>query len=76
MTGITWASTVGLLIAPYAGTYSALPIALAMPGVARVAPRVALLVAAIAPIATGHLLPVYAGLIILWSLLPGDREPH
>lgn len=68
LTGITWAATAGLLLAPYAGTYAALPIALAMPGIARLAPTMALVIAAVSPIATTHPLPIYAGAILIGSL--------
>ena len=37
-TGLAWAVTAGLLIAPYAGTYGALPIALALPAMAILRP--------------------------------------
>jgi hypothetical protein len=72
-TGITWAATSGLLIAPYAGVYSALPIALAIPGLARATPGWALAIAAVSPIATTHPLPLYAAAILLAALLV--REP-
>jgi hypothetical protein len=67
-TGLAWAVTAGLLLAPYAGTYSALPIALALPGMAILAPSMALLVVAVSPIATTHPLPIYAAAILIGAL--------
>jgi hypothetical protein len=75
-TGLTWAATAGLLLAPYAGTYAALPIALAIPGIGRVAPTMALVIVAVSPIATTHPLPVYAAAILIASLfLPEPGLP-
>jgi len=73
VTGLTWAATAGLLLAPYAGTYAALPIALAMPGIGRLAPTMALLIVATSPLATTHPLPIFAGAILIGSL--GFVEP-
>jgi alpha-1,2-mannosyltransferase len=67
-TGITWASTSGLLLAPYAGTYAALPMALAIPGIARLAPTMALVIVAVSPVATTHPLPIYAAAVLIGSL--------
>lgn len=75
LTGITWAATAGLLLAPYAGTYAALPIALAIPGIGRLAPTMALIIVAVSPIATTHPLPVYAGAILIASLFLTEPEP-
>ncbi len=66
--GLTWAVTSGLLLAPYAGTYGALPIALALPGMAVLAPLTAFAVVAVSPIATTHPLPIYAAAILLAAL--------
>lgn len=66
--GLAWAVTAGLLLAPYAGTYGALPIALALPGMAILAPAMALVVVAVSPIATTHPLPIYAAAILLGAL--------
>jgi hypothetical protein len=67
-TGLTWAAASGILLAPYAGTYSALPIALAVPGMLRSSPTAALLIVALSPIATTHPLPFYAAAILLLAL--------
>jgi hypothetical protein len=67
-TGLAWAVTAGLLLAPYAGTYSALPIALALPGMAILAPSMALVVVAVSPLATTHPLPIYAAAILIGTL--------
>lgn len=74
LTGITWAATSGLLLAPYAGTYAALPIALAMPGIGRLAPTMALIIVAVSPAATTIPLPIYAGAILIASLFLSERE--
>ena len=58
--GLTWAVTAGLLIAPYAGTYSALPLALAVPGLLASAPTFTLAMVALSTVATGFALPFYA----------------
>ena len=68
-TGLVWAATAGILVAPYAGTYSALTIAVAMPFLAAVAPWFALAILAISPIATGYALPIYAAAILAGALL-------
>jgi hypothetical protein len=65
LVGLVWAATAGLLLAPYAGTYAALPIALAVPGLVAAAPVLALAIVGVSPIATTHPLPVYAALIML-----------
>ncbi|HLY12726.1 MAG TPA: glycosyltransferase family 87 protein [Candidatus Limnocylindrales bacterium] len=69
--GLTWAVTAGLLIAPYAGTYSALPLALAVPGLLASAPTFSLAMVALSTIATGFALPFYA----LAALLAGWTQP-
>ena len=71
--GLAWAAASGILLAPYAGTYAALPIALALPAVGPLAPAFAFAIVAASPIATTHPLPIYAGLILLGSL--AFREP-
>jgi hypothetical protein len=70
---LAWAMTSGILLAPYAGTYAALPIALALPAVGPLAPAFAIAIVAASPIATTHPLPVYAAAILLISL--ALREP-
>ena len=72
-TGIAWAATAGILIAPYAGTYSVLPAALAVPGLLKRAPNFSLVMVALSPVATGFLLPLYALAILAAALLV--REP-
>jgi len=71
-TGIAWAATAGILIAPYAGTYSVLPAALAAPGLIKRAPNFSLVMVALAPVATGFLLPLYAMAILAASLLVSE----
>ena len=71
--GLAWAAASGILLAPYAGTYAALPIALALPAVGPLALAFAFAIVAASPIATTHPLPIYAGLILLGSL--AFREP-
>lgn len=73
--GLTWAVAVGLLIAPYAGTYAALPIAVAIPPLARVAPWLAFAIVAVSPVAVTHPLPIFAGAILVASLAVSDLEP-
>ena len=68
-TGLAWAATAGILIAPYAGTYSALTIAVAIPFLGATAPWFALAIVALSPIATGYALPVYAAAILVGALL-------
>jgi len=70
--GLAWAATAGILLAPYVGTYGALPIAVALPAIGPLAPVLALVIVAISPIATTHPLPFYAAGIMLASL--GLRE--
>ncbi len=78
-TGIAWAATAGILIAPYAGTYSVLPAALAVPGLLKRAPNFSLVMVALSPVATGFLLPLYALAILAAALLvrePGPVAPE
>lgn len=70
--GLVWAVTSGILLAPYAGTYSALPIAVALPVIGPGAPWLALAIVALSPIATTHPLPLYAAAILLGSLVLRD----
>jgi hypothetical protein len=72
--GLAWATASGILLAPYVGTYGALPIALALPAIGALAPSLALVIVAISPIATTHPLPFYAAGIMLMSLML--REPR
>jgi hypothetical protein len=70
---LVWAATAGILLAPYAGTYSALPIALAMPSLVALSPWFAVAIVAVSPLATTHPLPFYAASIMLGSLALGRR---
>ena len=72
-TGLTWAATAGILIAPYAGTYSALPVALATPGLLQTAPTFTLAMVALATVATGFALPFYAAAILVAALTVSER---
>ena len=74
ITGLTWAATAGLLIAPYTGTYAALPVIVALPLLGPLAPGVALAIVAVSPIATTHPLPFYAAAILIAALRL--REPE
>ncbi len=67
-TAVTWAVTSGILLAPYAGTYAALPVVLALPVLGPLMPLAALAIVGLSPVATTYLLPVYAGAILLASL--------
>jgi len=74
--GMAWAAASGILLAPYAGTYSALPIALALPAIGPLAPALALVIVAISPIATTTPLPFYAAGMMLAALaLHEPRAP-
>src|SRR5450759_3326179 len=72
--GIAWATTAAILLAPYVGTYGALPIVLALPAIGPLAPALALVIVAISPIATTHPLPFYAAGIMLASLALRERR--
>jgi Glycosyltransferase family 87 len=71
--GLVWAAASGILLAPYAGTYGALPVVLALPAIGPLAPVLALVIVAISPIATTHPLPFYAAGIMLASLALRER---
>jgi hypothetical protein len=71
--GLVWAVTSGIVLAPYAGTHAALPIAAALPVIGPLAPLPALAIVAVSRIATTHPLPLYAAAIMLATLAP--REP-
>ena len=71
--GIAWAVTTGILIAPYAGTYSALPLALATPGLLKTAPTFTLAMVALSTVATGFALPFYAAAILAAALIASRR---
>ncbi len=73
--GLVWAVTSGILIAPYAGTYSALPIAIAVAVIGPTAPRVALAIVAVSPIATTYPLPFYAASILVAALVVRGPSP-
>ncbi len=70
---LAWAVTSGILLSPYAGTYAALPIALALPAIGPHAPTFALAIVATSPIGTTIPLSFYAAAILLGSLFL--REP-
>lgn len=70
---LVWAVTSGILLAPYAGTYAALPVAVAMPVIGVASPWFAVAIVAVSPIATTHPLPIYAVVIILGALVLGKR---
>jgi len=72
--GLAWAMASGILLAPYVGTYGALPIAVALPAIGPLAPVLALVIVAISPIATTHPLPFYAAGIVLASLALRERR--
>ena len=72
--GLAWAMASGILLAPYVGTYGALPIAVALPAIGPLAPALALVIVAISPIATTHPLPFYAAGIVLASLALRERR--
>ena len=72
--GLVWAAASGVLLAPYAGTYSALPIALAIPAIGPVIPLLALVIVALSPIATAYPLPMYAAGIMVASLALRERR--
>jgi hypothetical protein len=74
-TGISWVVTSGILIAPYAGTYSALPVALAAPGLLKTAPNFTLAMVALSTVATGFALPFYAAAILVAALTVPERPP-
>lgn len=71
--GLVWAVTAGILLAPYAGTYSALPAVIALPVLLPSLPVLALVLVAISPIATTHPLPLFAAVILLGALRPRPR---
>jgi hypothetical protein len=71
---LVWAVTAGILLAPYAGTYAALPVAIAMPFLGAASPWFALVVLAVSPIATTHPLPFYAAAIMLGALALGRER--
>lgn len=70
---LAWATASGILLTAYAGTYAALPIALALPAIGPLAPAFALLIVAVSPLGTTIPLPFYAGFILVGVL--ALREP-
>jgi Glycosyltransferase family 87 len=72
--GLASAAASGILLAPYVGTYGALPVALALPAIGPLAPGLALLIVAVSPVATTHPLPFYAAGIMLASLALRERR--
>jgi hypothetical protein len=67
-TALVWAVTSGVLLATYAGTYGALPIALAIPAFLVSQPLVAIAIVAASPIGTTLPLPLYAAAIMVAAL--------
>jgi alpha-1,2-mannosyltransferase len=72
--GLAWACASGILLAPYAGTYAALPIVLALPAIGPLAPAFAFAILAASPVATTHPLTFFAAAVMLGVLLL--REPR
>lgn len=73
-TGLVWAMTSGILLVSYAGTYSALPIALVLPAIGPLAPMLVLVIVATSPIGTTIPLPFYAAGILLASFAARERR--
>ena len=69
-----WAVTVGILVAPYAGTYSALPVALALPVIGPALPIVAVLLVGLTPFGTTLLLPIWAAVVLVAALFVRDAR--
>jgi hypothetical protein len=72
---LIWAVTCGILIAPYAGTYSALTVVVALPVLGPALPVFTLLIVGLSPIATTIPLPLYAAAILAGSLAMRARAP-
>jgi hypothetical protein len=73
--GLAWAGAVGVMIAPYAGIYASLPMLVALPGLASIAPAgawfSALAIALVAPWS-----PISAvGLMAFTLIMPQGRDP-
>jgi hypothetical protein len=76
VTGLAWAGAVGVLIAPYAGIYSSLPMLVALPGLATIAPGAAWLAASIM-ILVAPWSPISAGLLMAIVLIvPPAKDPR
>jgi hypothetical protein len=73
-TGIVWAAASGILLAPYVGTYGALPLAITLPAIGPLSPVLAVAIVAASPIATTHPLPFYAAAIMLAALAFRERR--
>jgi glycosyl transferase family 87 len=69
-----WAVSVGILVAPYAGTYSALPMALALPVIGPALPVVTLLLVGLSPFGTTFLLPFWAAAVLVAALFVRDAR--
>jgi hypothetical protein len=69
---LAWAVTVGILVAPYAGTYSALPVTLALPVVGPALPIVAIVLVGVSPVGTTFLLPFWAAAVLVAALFVRD----
>jgi hypothetical protein len=75
-TAVTWAVASGVLLAPYAGTVAALPILLALPLLGPSMPAFVLAIAALSPVGTTYLLPLFVMLVLLGSLRLVGRRSH
>ena len=76
VTGLAWAVAVGVLIAPYAGIYASLPMLVALPGLARIAPGAAWL-AALVIVLVAPWSPISAAILIAISLIvPPAKDPR
>lgn len=74
---LVWAVTCGILIAPYAGTYSALPVAVALPFLGPALPVFTLVIVGLSPIATTIPLPIWAAAILVGALaMPRVSSPE
>lgn len=74
--GLAWAGAVGILIAPYAGIYASLPMLVALPGLAAIAPGRAW-VAALAIVLVAPWSPISAVIVMALTLtvpLADDRS--
>ena len=71
-----WSVAVGILVAPYAGTYSALPVLLALPVIGPSLPVVVLLLVGVSPYGTTVLLPFWTAAVLIAALALRDTTPR
>jgi alpha-1,2-mannosyltransferase len=71
-----WSAAVGILVAPYAGTYSALPVLLALPVIGPGVPIVVLLLVGVSPYGTTVLLPFWTAAALIAALAIRDAKPR